>query len=111
MSVGNVNDSVFFEKQLMGIKLEKVRMLAERAYSTYEIIEKLREKRAEICIPPKSNMKTVWSYDKELYKSRNKIERFFNYLKDSRGIATRYEKLDENYMSFGYFSAIINWLK
>ena len=30
----------------------------------------------------------------EVYKSRNKIERFFLYLKDSRRIATRYEKLD-----------------
>ena len=108
---GNINDSLLFEEQIKGINLEKVMVLADRGYSTYEIIEKLREKGATICIPPKSNMKIIWSYDKEVYKSRNKIERFFYYLKDSRRIATRYDKLDENYTSLIYFSSIICWIK
>ncbi len=64
------NDSVLFEKQISGIKFEKVKVLAGLFYC-------LREKGAEICISPKSNMKSVWDYDKELYKSRNKIKRFF----------------------------------
>ena len=90
---GNINDSLLFEEQIKGINLEKVMVLADCGYSTYEIIEK------------------IWSYDKEVYKSRNKIERFFHYLKDSRRIATRYEKLDENYTSLIYFSSIICWQK
>ena len=68
LSAGNINDSLLFEEQIKGINLEKVIVLADRGYSTYEIIEKLREKGATICIPPKSNMKIIWSYDKEVYK-------------------------------------------
>jgi len=44
--------------------------------------------------PPKSNRKNPWDYDKELYKRRNEIERFFRLIKGFRRIFTRFEKLD-----------------
>ncbi len=28
-------------------------------------------------VPPKKNRKEPWDYDKELYKKRNEVERFF----------------------------------
>ena len=34
-------------------------------------------------VPPKSNRKNPWEYDKELYKMRNEIERLFRLLKAS----------------------------
>jgi transposase len=40
----------------------------------------------------------VHSYDTELYKERNRIERFFNKLKQFRRVATRYDKLLANFM-------------
>jgi transposase len=40
------------------------------------------------------------SYDRHLYKDRNLVERFFNRIKQFRRIATRYEKLARNYLSF-----------
>ena len=111
LSAGNVNDSLLFEEQISGTNLEGAIVLADRAYSTYEIIESLKAKGAIICIPPKSNMKYSWFYDKKLYKSRNKIERFFQFLKNNRRIATRYDRLDNTFTSFIYFSSIIFWLK
>ena len=111
LSAGNVNDCLLFEKQISGINLENVVVLADRAYSTYEIVESLNEKGALICIPQKSNMKIRWDYDKNLYKARNKIERFFQTLKNNRRIATRYDKLDNNFLSFIYFHSIFFWLK
>jgi transposase len=111
LSAGNINDCLLFEKQISGIHLEKVSILADRAYSTYEIIESLTEKGATVCIPPKSNMKNLWDYDKNLYKFRNKVERFFQTLKNNRRIATRYEKLDDNFLGFVYFHSILFWLK
>ena len=110
LSAGNINDSVLFEKQIEGFNLKNVLVLADRAYSIYDIIENLSEKGAVICIPPKSNMKHVWEYDKTQYKSRNKIERFFKRLKDNRRIATRYDRLDSLFLSFVYFSAILFWI-
>ena len=47
---------------------------------------------ATAVIPPKSNRKIRREYDKDHYKNRNLIERFFCRLKQFRGIATRYCK-------------------
>ena len=111
LSAGNVNDCLFLDKQISGINLEKVAVLADRAYSTYAIIECLKTKGATVCIPAKANMKISWSHDKDLYKSRNKIERFFHSLKNNRRIATRYDRLDNNFLSFIYFHCVLFWLK
>ena len=45
-------------------------------------------------VPPKKNCKSPWLYDKQLYKQRNLIERFFLRLKRFRKVFTRYDKLD-----------------
>uniref|UniRef100_UPI003AA938B7 transposase n=2 Tax=Thalassospira TaxID=168934 RepID=UPI003AA938B7 len=39
-------------------------------------------------------------FDRELYKERNMIERFFSKIKNFRRIATRYDKLARNYLGF-----------
>jgi putative transposase len=51
------------------------------------------------------------SYDPDLYKERNIIERFFNRLKQFRRVATRYDKLLANFMGFVKLAAIAIWLK
>ena len=51
-------------------------------------------------VPPKSNRKIPWDYDKELYKRRNEIERLFRLLDGFRRIFVRFEKLDIMYMAF-----------
>ena len=42
----------------------------------------------------KKNRKLPWLYDKQLYKQRNIIERYFLRLKRFRKVFTRYDKLD-----------------
>ena len=54
----------------------------------------------EAVIPPRSNRTEAIDYDKEKYKRREKVERFFNKLKQFRRIATRYEKLSRTFMAF-----------
>jgi hypothetical protein len=44
-------------------------------------------------IPTKSNRKVQRTIDKTAYAMRNRIERFFNKIKHSRRVATRYDKL------------------
>jgi transposase len=51
-------------------------------------------------VPPKSNRKNPWAYDKELYKRRNEIERLFRLLDGFRRVFVRFEKLDKMYMGF-----------
>ena len=50
-------------------------------------------------IPTKSNRIVPIDYDKDLYKLREKVERFFNHLKQFRRIATRYEKLSQTFLA------------
>lgn len=50
-------------------------------------------------VPPKKNRKEPWDYDKEIYKRRNEIERYFLRIKRFRKVFTRYDKLDVIYSS------------
>ena len=51
-------------------------------------------------IPNRSNRKTKYRWTKVLYRERNRVERFFNRLKQFRRIATRYDKLGANFFAF-----------
>jgi len=46
-------------------------------------------------VPPKSNCKKPWEYDKELYKGWNVVVRNFRNIKQFLREFTRYDKLDE----------------
>ena len=50
-------------------------------------------------VPPKKNRKDPWDYDKELYKRRNEVERYFLRLKRFRKVFTRYDKPDSIFLS------------
>jgi transposase len=41
-----------------------------------------------------------------LHRARNLIERFFNEIKQCRGVATRYDKLAANYLAFVKLASI-----
>jgi transposase len=47
------------------------------------------------------------SYDRNLYKGRNVVERAFNLLKQWRGLATRYDKHAVNYRGAVVLAAIL----
>ena len=61
-------------------------------------------------VPPKNNRKNPWDYDKQLYKQRNQVERFFRRIKRFRRIFTRYDKLDLIFLAFVYFALIVDAL-
>ena len=48
----------------------------------------------EPVVPPKKNRSMPWDYDKQLYKRRNEVERFFRRIKRFRRVFTRFDKLD-----------------
>ena len=58
-------------------------------------------------IPPRDSRTDPRSYDEDLYKRKNIIERFFHRLKQYRRVATRYDKLAIRYLGFVYFAAIL----
>ena len=62
-------------------------------------------------IPPKTNRRWKNCFSPRLYRQRNAIDRMFGRLKDVRRIATRYDKLAENYRASLYLVATLcYWL-
>jgi transposase len=51
------------------------------------------------------------SYDRNDYKGRNTIERFFNRMKNWRGLASRYDKHAVVYRGGVVLAAILDWLR
>jgi transposase len=62
-------------------------------------------------VPPKSNRAEPWEYDKEEYKCRNVVERFFRRYKEYRRICTRYDKLDVMFLTYFVFALIVELLR
>ena len=72
----------------------------DKGYDSNEIGKKLTDNQMQVVIRPKKNRVQEIDYDKELYKQRNRVERFINRIKQFRRIATRYEKLAETFVAF-----------
>jgi len=85
-------------------------MLVDKAYEGDEMRAKVVEKGFIPIVPPRSHRKELWEYDKERYKQRNEIERYFLRLKRFRRIFTRYDKLDSVFSGFIFFAMIIDTL-
>ena len=82
-------------------------MIGDKAYDSDAFIAEITSQDAVAVIPPRRNRTEMRPYDKEMYKRRNLIERFFAWLKQYRRVATRYDKLAVQYLGFVYFAAIL----
>ena len=82
-------------------------LLADKGDDTDAIRAFLKEKGIRSVIPGKSNRKNKIRYDKQAYKGRNVVERCFCRLKDWRRIATRSDKLAQNFFSALCFVATL----
>jgi transposase len=74
-------------------------LLADRAYDSDALRQDLTERGAWANIRPMPNRKNVPSFSSYLYRYRNLVERFFNKIKHYRAVATRYDKLPENFLA------------
>jgi transposase len=74
-------------------------LLADKAYDGNSIRDLIESQGAVPNIPAKSNRKWKPCFSKTLYRERNQVERFFSKLKHFRRIATRYDKLAENFLA------------
>ena len=86
-------------------------VLADKAYDADRIRASLREKGAFANIPPKSNRRSKPYFSTWLYRERNLIERFFSKLKHFRRVATRYDKLAENFLAMVQLASMRLWLR
>ena len=85
--------------------------LMDKAYNSRDrVIAPILAAKGQIVMPAKSNSIDQRDYDQHLYKARHLIENFFAKLKQYRAIATRYDKLAQNFLSAIYLASTIIWL-
>ena len=75
------------------------RLLGDKAYDTDAIRQLLDPHQIEAVIPSSARRTPPIAFDRLAYKRRNRIERFFCRIKDWRRIATRYDRLADNYLA------------
>ena len=86
------------------------RVSGDKAYGGEQIRRYLRRRGIRTTIPRKKNEHRGGPFDREIYRTRNRIERLINRLKQCRRVATRYEKRAENYRAMLTITAIMLWL-
>jgi transposase len=97
------------EGLLAGLRPEVV--IADKAFDSKALVDAIRARGAEAVIPSLSSRKERRDYDRERYKDRNLIERFWHKLKQYRRVATRYEKTAQNFLAFVHVASIMILLR
>ena len=107
MTPGQAGDCPQAEALLRPYDAEAIEaVLADKAYDSQDLVAYIESLQAQAVIPSRKNSKEPRQIDGELYKERNKIERFFGRIKHFRRVATRYEKTARNYMAFLHLASI-----
>jgi transposase len=91
-------------------KVEPEALLADKGYDSDAFIETLENRSVTPVIPSKANRKNPRKTDFALYCERNLVERFFNKLKQYRGVATRYDKLANTFLAGVSLVCVLIWL-
>jgi transposase len=106
---GQANDITAAPDLLEGQEAEAV--LADKAYDSNDLRDRIAAMKAQAVIPSKRNRKVFIPHDVEIYKHRNRIERCFNRLKHFRRFATRYDRRTIHFSGFVHLAAAMIWLR
>jgi transposase len=104
---GNVSDAKLAIPLLSGLNARHV--LADKAYDSHAILDHVEASGARPIIPQRICMSRQRDFDPAIYRLRNRIERTIGKLKQLRRVATRYDRLPNNYLATLYLAAITFW--
>lgn len=84
---------------------------AHKGYDTNHVRGLIESRGSAPNIPPRCHRRWKNCFSPYLYRGRNAIERMFGRLKDFRRIATRYDRLAQNYLAALCLAATVSyWL-
>jgi transposase len=120
VTAGQRHETVVFEQLMEQGAVKRVgrgrprlhprRLSGDKSYSSRHIRQYLRQRGIRMTIPRKVNERRTGPFDRAIYRTRSRVECLINRLKQSRRIATRYEKRAENYLAMLTIAAIMLWL-
>jgi transposase len=84
-------------------------VIADKAYDCDKLINNLRSKNCTVVIPLRKSRKLSREFDKDIYKLRNVIERFFSKIKHFGRIFSRFDKTSNVFSSFLYIVCLFVW--
>jgi len=82
-------------------------VIADKGYDSRVVVEVITARGGEAVIPSRKNRIEQRDYDRDRYKDRNLVERFWNRMKHYRRVATRYEKTARNFLAFVQVASIM----
>jgi transposase len=105
------HDVTAFPALMLEIDCDPEQMLGDKGYDSEAVRRDIARRGGEAAIPSTAIRKIQHVIDKALYALRDRIERFFNRAKNSRRVATRYDKLIESFAAFVLLACIPIWIK
>lgn len=106
MTAGNISDYVPAKACIAAAKKAK-HVIADKGYDSDDLRKFIRKRGAKPVIPSRKNRKKKRRYNKKIYKTRNRVERFFCRLKDFRRVATRYDRHPYTFMAAVFLASIV----
>ena len=86
-------------------------VIADKGYDKQALVDAIEAKGGEAVIPARANRTVPREIDADRYKDRNLVERFWAKLKQTRRVATRYEKTARNFLAFVHLASIMILLR
>jgi len=93
------------------IDCDPEQMLGDKGYDSEAVRREVAQRGGKAAIPSTATRKIQHAAGKTLYALRSRTERFFNRAKNSRRLATRYDKLIESFAAFVLLACIRIWIK
>ena len=108
VTAGQRHESKAFEPVLNAVRVPRRRgrprrrprrLAGDKGYSYPWIRQWLRRHGIKAVIPTRTDQRRRPGFDKDAYRRRNVVERCVNWLKESRALATRFDKLAVNFLA------------
>jgi transposase len=111
LTPGQASDMTGYTDLMQDDLPDPAALLADKGYDSDAIRADLTGRGVDPVIPTKSNRKVQRVISKAAYAMRNRIERFFNKIKHSRRVATRYDQLSTSFLGFVMLANIRLWIR
>ena len=108
---GQAHDVAAYPALMEEVDDNPEQMLADKGYDSDAVRDDIQKRGGEALIPTRATRKVQHLVDKAIYALRNRIERFFNKIKNSRRVATRYDKLVESFAAFVLLATVRLWIR
>ena len=108
ITAGSVADCTQAGALIEGLQAEE--LIADKGYDSDAVVEQAMRQGMRAQIPPRKNRKLQRDYDRYLYKLRHLVENAILYLKQWRGIATRYAKRSSSFLASVQIRCLMLWI-